>query len=39
MAVTKRVTGATSIDAYIIFEGDEVNYKLKGGKIKDFEHK
>lgn len=39
MAVTKRVTGATSIDAYIIFEGDEVSYKLKGGKIKDFDHK
>lgn len=38
MAVTKRVTGAKEVNAEAIFEGDEVNYKTKNGKIVDLEH-
>lgn len=38
MAVTKRVTGALEVNAEVIFEGDEVNYKTKNGKIVDLEH-
>lgn len=38
MAVTRRVTGAKEINAEVIFEGDEVNYKTKNGKIVDLEH-
>lgn len=38
MAVTKRVTGAKEINAEVIFEGDEVKYKTKNGKIVDLEH-
>ena len=33
MAVTKRVAGAEEINAEVIFEGDEVKYKTKNGKI------
>lgn len=36
--ITKRVTGAKEINAQVIFEGDEVNYKTKNGKIVDLEH-
>lgn len=39
MAVTKRVTGAKSIDAAVIYQGDEVNYEMKGGKITNLSHK
>lgn len=38
MAVTRRVTGAKEINAEVIFEGDEVEYKTKNGKIVDLEH-
>ncbi|MFK5673238.1 recombinase RecT [Mammaliicoccus sciuri] len=38
MAVTRRVTGAKEINAEVIFEGDEVKYKTKKGKIVDLEH-
>lgn len=38
MAVTRRVTGAKEINAEVIFEGDEVKYKTKNGKIVDLEH-
>ncbi|MCU5745881.1 recombinase RecT [Staphylococcus sp. SQ8-PEA] len=38
MAVTKRVTGAKEINAEVIFEGDEVKYKTRNGKIVDLEH-
>ncbi|WP_239705748.1 MULTISPECIES: recombinase RecT [unclassified Mammaliicoccus] len=38
MAVTRRVTGAKEINAEVIFEGDEVKYKTKNGKIIDLEH-
>lgn len=39
MAVTKRVTGAKSIDARVIYEGDEVDYEVKAGKIANLTHK
>lgn len=39
MAVTQRVTGAKSIDAAVIYEGDEVDYELKNGRITDLSHK
>ena len=39
MAVTKRVTGATSIDANVIYEGDEVDYELVNGRITNLTHK
>ncbi|MBF0718276.1 recombinase RecT [Staphylococcus sciuri] len=38
MAVTRRVTGSKEINAEVIFEGDEVKYKTKNGKIVDLEH-
>lgn len=38
MSVTKRVTGCTEINASVIFEGDDVKYKTKNGKIVDLEH-
>ena len=38
MAVTKRVTGAKEINAEVIFEGDDVKYTTKNGKIVDLEH-
>jgi recombination protein RecT len=39
MAVTKRVTGAKAIDAAVIYEGDEVNYEMINGRIKNLSHK
>lgn len=39
MAVTKRVTGAKEINAYIIYEGDEVEYELKNARIVNLVHK
>lgn len=39
MAVTKRVTGAKDIDAAVIYEGDEVDYEMINGRIKNLTHK
>jgi recombination protein RecT len=39
MAVTKRVSGAKSIDAAVIYEGDEVDYEMINGKITNLTHK
>ncbi|MFS0776225.1 recombinase RecT [Neobacillus sp. 3P2-tot-E-2] len=39
MAVTKRVTGAQSIDAAVIYEGDEVDYEMVNGRITNLTHK
>ncbi|WLR50062.1 recombinase RecT [Bacillus tianshenii] len=39
MAVTKRVTGAKSIDAAVIYEGDEVEYEMQNGRVKNLAHK
>ncbi|WP_093335526.1 recombinase RecT [Salibacterium halotolerans] len=39
MAVTQRVTGAKSIDAGVIYQGDEVNYEIQNGRIKNLTHK
>ncbi|WP_366160619.1 recombinase RecT [Bacillus infantis] len=39
MAVTKRVTGAKSIDAAVIYEGDEVEYDMENGRITNLKHK
>lgn len=39
MAVTKRVTGAKNIDAAVIYEGDEVDYEMKNGRITNLTHK
>lgn len=39
MAVTLRTTGAKSIDAAVIFEGDEVDYEMVNGRVKDLKHK
>jgi recombination protein RecT len=39
MAVTKRVTGAKSIDAAVIYEGDDVDYEMVNGRIKNLRHK
>ncbi|MGE6260903.1 recombinase RecT [Heyndrickxia sporothermodurans] len=39
MAVTKRVAGVKEINAMPIYEGDEVNYEVKNGKIIDLSHK
>ncbi|WP_027410349.1 recombinase RecT [Anoxybacteroides tepidamans] len=39
MAVTKRVTGAKSIDAAVIYEGDEVEYEMENGRIINLKHK
>lgn len=39
MAVTKRVTGASNIDAAVIYEGDQVTYEMKNGRVINLEHK
>lgn len=39
MAVTKRVTGAKSIDASVIYEGDEVDYEIINGRVSNLKHK
>ena len=39
MGVTKRVTGAKSIDAAVIYEGDEVEYEMVNGRITNLVHK
>ncbi|AYC29667.1 recombinase RecT [Paenisporosarcina cavernae] len=39
MAVTKRVTGAKSIDAQVIYEGDEVDYEMVNGRVRNLSHK
>jgi recombination protein RecT len=39
MAVTKRVTNAKSIDAAVIYEGDEVDYEMVNGRITNLTHK
>lgn len=39
MAVTKRVTGAKSIEAAVIYEGDQVDYEMVNGKITNLVHK
>ncbi|MGY0692653.1 recombinase RecT [Virgibacillus sp. FSP13] len=39
MAVTKRVAGAKSIDAAVIYEGDDVDYEMVNGRIKNLSHK
>jgi recombination protein RecT len=39
MAVTKRVTSAKSIDAAVIYEGDEVDYEMVNGRITNLTHK
>lgn len=39
MAVTKQVSGARSIDAAVIYEGDEVDYEMKNGRITNLTHK
>jgi recombination protein RecT len=39
MAVTKRVTNAKSIDAAVIYEGDEVDYEMVNGRITNLAHK
>ncbi|MBT2727870.1 recombinase RecT [Bacillus sp. ISL-75] len=39
MAVTKRVTSAKSIDAAVIYEGDEVDYEMVNGRIANLIHK
>jgi recombination protein RecT len=39
MAVTKRVVGAKEIDAAVIYDGDEVDYEMKNGRIVDLTHK
>jgi len=39
MSVTKRVTGAKSIDAAVIYEGDEVDYEMVNGRITNLSHK
>ncbi|MCT8138614.1 recombinase RecT [Anaerobacillus sp. CMMVII] len=39
MSVTKRVSGAKEIDAAVIYEGDEVDYEMVNGRIKNLTHK
>lgn len=39
MAVTKRLTGATKIDAVTIHEGDEVDYEIINGRYVNLKHK
>jgi len=39
MAVTKQVTGAESIDAAVIYEGDEVDYEMNSGRVTNLKHK
>jgi len=39
MAVTKQVTGAKSIDASPIYEGDDVDYEMVNGRVTNLKHK
>jgi len=39
MAVTLRATGAKSIDAAVIYEGDEVDYEMINGRVTNLSHK
>ncbi|WP_271401473.1 recombinase RecT [Salinicoccus roseus] len=39
MSVTKRATGAKDINAEVIFDGDDVDYEMKNGKITNLTHK
>lgn len=39
MAVTKRVTGAKTIDATVIYEGDDVTYEMRNARVVNLEHK
>ncbi|RKN75039.1 recombinase RecT [Paenibacillus ginsengarvi] len=39
MAVTKRVTGAQDIDPRLIFEGDDVDYEIRNGRVENLTHK
>lgn len=39
MAVTKRVAGAKTIDAQVIYKGDTVNYEIVNGRIVNLTHK
>ncbi|OLS39105.1 recombinase RecT [Bacillus sp. MRMR6] len=39
MAVTKRVAKAKSIDAAVIYEGDDVDYEMVNGRITNLTHK
>jgi len=39
MAVTKQVTGAESIDAAVIYDGDEVDYEMDSGRVTNLKHK
>lgn len=39
MSVTKRVTGAREVNAEVIFEGDDVSYEMRNGKVSDLTHK
>lgn len=39
MAVTKRVTGAKNIDAAVIYEGDDVEYEMKNGRVSNLVHR
>ncbi|SET95400.1 recombination protein RecT [Salinibacillus kushneri] len=39
MAVTKRVAEAKSINANVIYEGDEVSYDMVNGRIQNLQHK
>ncbi|PUB12592.1 recombinase RecT [Paenisporosarcina sp. OV554] len=39
MAVTLRTTGAKSIDAAVIYEGDDVDYEMMNGRVTDLKHK
>lgn len=39
MAVTKRVTGAKSIEPMVIYQGDAVNYEIVNGKIVNLTHR
>jgi recombination protein RecT len=39
MAVTKRVLDCKSIDAAVIYEGDEVEYEMINGRVTNLSHK
>ncbi|SEP57556.1 recombination protein RecT [Virgibacillus subterraneus] len=39
MAVTKQVSGARTIDAAVIYEGDDVDYEMNNGRIVNLTHK
>ncbi len=39
MAVTKQVSGAKTIDAAPIYEGDEVEYEMENGRVTNLKHK